>query len=111
MNKGIFWIVLMASLMTACGSSPKEGRTPKQRLHQCPDPRPEVCTMDYNPVCAPVGEELQTFSNGCGACSERKVKGFYLGACPEPTPVDDPDPDDAEPDDEEGDDEEDDAEE
>jgi len=62
--------------------------------------------MDYNPVCAAVGDEIQTFPNGCSACTERKVKGFYLGACPEPTPADDPEQDNqdnAEPDDEESD--------
>ncbi len=84
MNKPVFWIVLMASLMVACGSSaPKPGRGPQERLHRCPSPRPEVCTMDYNPVCAAIGDEAQTFSNGCSACSDKKVKGFYLGACPE----------------------------
>ena len=86
MNKPVFWIMLMASLMVACGSSaPKPGRGPQEQLHRCPSPRPEVCTMDYNPVCAAIGDETQTFSNGCSACSNKKVKGFYLGACPEPT--------------------------
>ena len=84
MNKSIFWIVLMASLLVACGSSgPKSGRVPQQQLHRCPDPRPEACTMNYNPVCAAIGDDVQTFSNGCSACSDKKVKGFYLGACPE----------------------------
>ena len=84
MNKGVFWIVLMASLMVACGSSQSgPGRVPQERLHRCPDPRPEICTMDYNPVCAAIGDEVQAFSNGCTACSDKKVKGFYLGACPE----------------------------
>ena len=103
MNKSIFWIVLMTSLITGCGSSPKEGRATQQRLHQCPSPRLEVCTMDYKPVCAAVGDEIQTFPNGCSACSDRKVKGFYLGACPGPTQADDPEQDDPEQDDPEQD--------
>ena len=85
MKERVGWIVLVASLLTACGSAdPKPGRTPQARLHHCPDPRPQACTMDYNPVCGVVGDETKTFANGCTACSEGKVKGFYLGACPSP---------------------------
>lgn len=85
MKKRVTWIVLLASLLAACGSAdPKPGRTPQARLHSCPDPRPQACTMDYNPVCGVTGKETETFANGCTACSEGKVKGYYLGACPNP---------------------------
>ena len=50
----------------------------------CEDPRPQVCTMDYRPVCATVGDgRLATFANGCGACADIKVGSWVDGVCPE----------------------------
>ena len=45
--------------------------------------------MDYRPVCGRTGDEVETFANGCTACSDKRVKGFYLGACPE-APAEEP---------------------
>ena len=53
---------------------------------------PELCTMDYNPVCGIIDNGIRcitepcqstdanTYSNGCGACSARAL-GHYPGAC------------------------------
>ena len=50
----------------------------------CTDPRPEVCTMDYRPVCGERNDGNQkTYSNGCNACSDHKVIGYKEGACKE----------------------------
>lgn len=48
----------------------------------CTDPRPEICTMEYRPVCAsgPSGE-LTIFSSGCSACSDQKVLHYKIGEC------------------------------
>ena len=53
-------------------------------LNLCTEPRPEICTMDYNPVCG-VHEDgsRRTYSNGCSACSNVNVVGSLPGACPE----------------------------
>jgi hypothetical protein len=53
------------------------------RLGMCTDPRPEICTQNYAPVCG-VHEDgsRQTYSNGCTACSNPEV----VGALPEPCP-------------------------
>ncbi|MDQ0320617.1 hypothetical protein QO002_002755 [Pararhizobium capsulatum DSM 1112] len=35
-----------------------------------PDDRPQICTREYNPVCARRGNRTQTFSNSCMAESD-----------------------------------------
>ena len=48
----------------------------------CTEPRPEVCTQDYRPVCAVMQDgSVKTFSNGCSACSDPAVNGYREGAC------------------------------
>ena len=49
----------------------------------CEEPRPQVCTMDYRPVCGTLSDgSVQTYSNGCGACSDAKVTSWVEGECP-----------------------------
>jgi len=63
---------------------------------ECTDPRPEVCTREYRPVCARKDNgircvttpcpstDLVTASNACTACSDKDVLGYTPdGACPE----------------------------
>ena len=51
----------------------------------CTEPRPEVCTMDYTPVCGLRNiagkEEWKTYSNACSACSDPAVTGYRKDAC------------------------------
>lgn len=60
---------------------------------QCQDPRPQLCTQEYAPVCAekltgiycittpcPSTEQL-TYATGCTACADKKVMAYHLGAC------------------------------
>lgn len=48
----------------------------------CTEPRPQVCTQDYRPVCAALQDgSLKTYSNGCNACSDPAVTGYREGAC------------------------------
>jgi hypothetical protein len=48
----------------------------------CTEPRPQVCTQDYRPVCAELQDgSFKTFSNGCSACSDPAVTGYRDGAC------------------------------
>ena len=50
----------------------------------CTDPRPQVCTMDYRPVCGERnGVSYKTYSNGCTACSDQTVVGYIEGECKE----------------------------
>ena len=53
-----------------------------QNFIPCPDKRPEVCTMQYDPVCATLTDKMQkTFSNACTACAEEQVTGYIKGSC------------------------------
>mgnify|MGYP001827606820 CR=1 FL=1 len=50
----------------------------------CTDPRPQVCTMDYQTVCGEVSDGTrQTYSNGCTACSNPLVISYTEGPCKE----------------------------
>jgi hypothetical protein len=49
----------------------------------CADPRPEICTQEYLPVCGQLREgDLRTYSNGCTACSDESVVSYVPGKCP-----------------------------
>lgn len=67
-------------LLTACA-----GRTAGTAdLTQCADPRPQVCTMEYNPTCATlVAGGVKEYASPCNACADDKVAGYVSGSCPE----------------------------
>ena len=60
---------------------------------QCVEPRPELCTQDFRPVCGARDTgvrcvttpcetlELMTYGNACSACSNTDVVGYTAGAC------------------------------
>lgn len=59
----------------------------------CTEPRPEMCTKDYRPVCATVdtgircittpcpSTEQRTYGNACSACGDEKVISHVPGEC------------------------------
>ena len=50
---------------------------------QCAEPRPQVCTMEYNPVCATlVAGGSRQYASGCNACADDAVASHLLGPCP-----------------------------
>ena len=81
-----------ALLLGACATSP-ETEMPADAV-ACVDPRPQICTMDYTPVCATrdIGvrcvttpcqsTETATYANACGACADARVYYYQAGACP-----------------------------
>lgn len=67
----------LATLLAACASpvSPPE-------ITQCQEPRPQMCTMQYDPVCATDrGGVQRTMASDCSACGDRRVVGYTLGEC------------------------------
>jgi len=96
----LFGLVLVLAIPSACRSQgPPEGppaAADAADFTACTDPRPEMCTQDYRPVCglrdtgvrcvtAPcdAATEERTYSNACVACSHADVHGWRPGACAE----------------------------
>lgn len=82
-------IVLLSILSTACCTTavkpaPATETQVTQAQVACTDPRPQMCTMNYLPVCATLKSQAnKTYSNGCGACSDADVQYYVAEACPE----------------------------
>ncbi len=48
----------------------------------CEEPRPQICTREYDPVCATLKDgSTKTSSTGCTSCSDPDVVGYTRGAC------------------------------
>ena len=53
-------------------------------LETCEDPRPQICTMIYAPVCAADDQgSRKTYASGCNACADATVVGYEKGDCEE----------------------------
>ena len=71
-------------LLSACATTSSEGPAMATAAQACEEPRPQVCTMDYRPVCASLADGgVKTYSNGCSACGDAAVNSWIEGACPE----------------------------
>jgi len=73
---------LLALALAGCagGRGPAAAAQPAEMI--CVEPRPEVCTMDYRPVCARlVTGDYRTYANACAACADPSVVGHLPGAC------------------------------
>lgn len=98
MPRLITLIILMASL-TACATQQEAPVGQTTAFTQCPEQRPQICTMDYRPVCATrdtgarcvttpcPSTEQKTYSNACSACTDAKVIGYIADECPTPPTV------------------------
>lgn len=47
----------------------------------CEEPRPQLCTMEYLPVCGESREGERGYANGCSACSDPLVSRYHPGEC------------------------------
>ena len=73
-------VLALACAALLVGCTVKE--TPLPSGQPCEDPRPEICTMNYEPVCGFTAEgNSETHSNACSACSDPKVIGYQEGSC------------------------------
>lgn len=84
-----FMLLMAALLFAGCQATGEESTLAAELEVQCENPRPEVCTFEYRPVCAlresdrGAGTEWQTYSNGCKACSDVTVIGHNAKPCNE----------------------------
>lgn len=90
----LFRLIALTVSITACASAnlSTESKT-KPELTLCPEQRPQMCTMDYRPVCASrdtgvrcvtapcPSTEQKTYSNACSACTDVKVIGYIPDEC------------------------------
>ena len=98
-SQSFFIAVFTATLCLGMGcgspqSTPAIAEAARDTI-ECMDPRPEMCTQDYRPVCGlrdtgircvttPCDStEWETYSNGCSACSDASVERYRPGACDE----------------------------
>jgi len=80
-----FLLALSSLLLFACAS-----HSEKNDIHEpgaldlilCEEPRPQICTLEYDPVCATLGDgSTKTDATGCTACSDSNVVGYKMGEC------------------------------
>lgn len=76
--QALLLLLTVLILVTAC----KQDAANQDMDVVCKDPRPEICTMNYLPVCGISSDEtVKTYANGCTACSNQHVLGYREGAC------------------------------
>ena len=98
----LFPILFLVFTTTSCADitveettviAAKSAAATGDELVVCSEPRPQICTHDYKPVCAsrdtgircvttpcPTTENI-TYSNGCAACSDKRVISYQPGSC------------------------------
>jgi len=87
-------VSFVSLFVIACSDEqPMEIEVVAQTVTECTNPRPEMCTMDYRPVCATKdtgvrcatqpcdSTEMATYSNGCSACSDSAVLSYVSDEC------------------------------
>jgi hypothetical protein len=68
----------------ACSPAPSAGEAKSSRpeLTACEDPRSQICTLQYDPVCGFASDgNSKTYGNACSACADETVSGHRAGAC------------------------------
>ncbi len=68
-------------LFVACSAAPPPP-PPVSLAGQCPEPRPQVCTMEYDPVCGQLTDGARSdYSSPCNACAHDAVVSYQKGVC------------------------------
>jgi hypothetical protein len=75
-----FWSAAALLLtLTACGINQQPSAS---LVTVCEVPRPQVCTMEYAPVCGNLAAGgKKEFSSGCNACANDAVASYLPGPC------------------------------
>ncbi|MBD1390597.1 hypothetical protein IC617_14260 [Neiella sp. HB171785] len=63
----------MVLMVAACQSQPQPEQLPKG-FTKCPEPRPEICTMQYEPADGLLADgTTKSYGNACSACGDPEV--------------------------------------
>ena len=75
------WVLQVLGLLFILGGC--ESPTQLSQLEErCMEPRAQVCTREYQPVCGLDGTgQWQEYGNGCTACADAQVLGYNRGQC------------------------------
>ncbi|MAZ89378.1 MAG: hypothetical protein CL693_17240 [Cellvibrionaceae bacterium] len=85
--QGLFGAFGLALLLVACQPiasihQPTASKSQAGQRVQCPSPRPQMCTRQYDPVCAVTSDGLRsTQGNACSACSNAAIVAYIAGEC------------------------------
>ncbi len=72
---------IMAFALATAGCT-HTGTEEKESITACTDPRPQMCTMQYGPVCGTLDDGSEkTYSTDCTACSDAAVTQHRPGEC------------------------------
>ena len=87
---GACFVFFLTIFMTACGfggrsqPAPIVGSSVSQGTGTaCAEPRPQVCTMEWSPVCAnTLAGASKQYASACNACADDQVSAYQSGECP-----------------------------
>ncbi len=75
-------LLILLALMSIHGCSTplvNKGNTPHL---SCTHDRPQLCAMQYEPVCATLKNTTErSYSSACAACSAEGTRSYTLGTC------------------------------
>lgn len=78
-NKNIILCLLI--FLLSCSTNISEN-IHDGNITKCTSPRPQICTLDYKPVCGFENDGFHsTYSNACGACANSNVTSYTEGEC------------------------------
>lgn len=84
----LFKVLTLAAVTlgaVACATAPPAAPEPDVAdVSSCTEPRPQVCTMIYAPVCAiHTDGHSETHASACNACADDTATAYRNGACEE----------------------------
>jgi len=85
--------IIVSSIIGCASPESTSMQRPDGLYKRCKEPRPQICTREYRPVCATRdtgircvttpcdSQEFKTYGNGCTACADTNVSEYRSGAC------------------------------
>jgi len=92
--------ILASFALAGCAANDAKPLPKQDALYKaCNEPRPQICTREYRPVCGTrdtgircvttpcASQEHKTYGNACTACSDPKVIEYRSGECNTPKSI------------------------